>query len=339
VTSASNASLKVLRQLGTDAHSEAFLAQVRGFELPMVVRVVNADLAQNAERMNRFIAEARLLTEVTSPGLLQVRSAGRMKDGQVYVLTDFSEGAPLASGNMQLEALVELGLPLCSALEALHEAGLVLGALNAHEILITPRGPMLDASLAPLSRAPGATPATDVRALASLLTSLSAPSTETNPFDSAVRHGLGNATTATELWSALDAVRQRWAGDTRVSGRKPANEAVVESLAVEEADLSGQTLGPYELHRLIGEGAMGRVYLGKHNRIGREAAIKVLKAEHARHKDLVQRFIQEATAVNAIKNEHIVEVHDFGEEITADGTPRVYCVMEVLHGRARADEM
>ncbi len=331
-SASSSSSLKVLRQLGSDAHSEAFVAQVKGFDLPMVVRVVNADLAQNDDRMNRFIAEARLLTEVVSPALLPVRSAGRMKDGRVYVLTDFVEGEQLkGSGNLSLEQLVELGLPLCAALSAIHDAGLVLGALNAHEILLTPHGPMLDASLAPLSRAPGATAATDVRALCSLLMSLAVPGAEKSPFES--------ASTAAELVVALEAVRQRWAGDTRVSGRRQPSEAVVESLTFEEPDLSGQTLGPYELHRLLGEGAMGRVYLGKHNRIGREAAIKVLKAEHARHKDLVQRFIQEATAVNAIKNEHIVEVHDFGEELTADGTSRVYCVMEVLHGRALADEL
>lgn len=338
--SATSSSLKVLRQLGSDAHSEAFLAQVRGFDSPMVVRVVRPELAQNVDRMNRFIAEARLLTEVSSPALLPVRSAGRMRDGRVYVLTDFAEGEPLANKPpLQLEALVELGAPLCEALEALHAVGLVLGALTAHEILLTATGPRLDASLAPLSRAPGATAATDVRALASLLQSLAGPASDQNPFDSAVRHGISEATTAAELSIAFELVRQRWSGDTRVRGKQHVSDAVVESATLDEPDLSGQTLGPYELYRILGEGAMGRVYLGKHNRIGREAAIKVLKAEHARHKDLVQRFIQEATAVNAIKNDHIVEVHDFGQELTADGTSRVYCVMEVLHGRALSDEM
>ncbi len=332
-------SLKVLRQLASDAHSDAFVAQVKGFDLPMVVRCVKPELARDEDRMNRFIAEARLLTEVSAPGLLQVRSAGRMKDGQVYVLTDFADGVPLAQGTpLTVEALVDIGIPLCSALAALHDAGLVLGALNAHEILMTPAGAMLDASLAPLSRAPGATAATDVRALGSLLSTLAVPDAH-HPFDSAVRQGITAATTALELQDALEAVRQKWAGATRVPRSFAPTEDAVEAAPVLEDDLSGQTLGMYVLDRLIGEGAMGRVYLAKHNRIGREAAIKVLKSEHARHKDLVQRFIQEATAVNAIKNEHIVEVHDFGEELGPDGHPRVYCVMEVLHGRALADEM
>jgi serine/threonine-protein kinase len=112
--------------------------------------------------------------------------------------------------------------------------------------------------------------------------------------------------------------------------------ATVESV---EFDLTGADLGSWRLERLLGEGAMGRVYIAKHHRIGRLAAVKVLKAEHARNPDLVQRFIAEATAVNAIKNEHIVEVFDFGEERHSDGSLLAYCVMELLDGRPLSDVM
>jgi serine/threonine-protein kinase len=86
-------------------------------------------------------------------------------------------------------------------------------------------------------------------------------------------------------------------------GRTVTSVATVESM---DFDLSGSELGPWHLEKVLGEGAMGTVYLARHQRIGRTAAVKVLKAEHAKNPDLVQRFIAEATAVNAIKNEHIV---------------------------------
>ena len=338
MTGSTQPSVKVLRQLSSDAQSEAFLAQVGGFPAPMVVRLVKPELAQDTARMNRFIADAQLLANVSSPALLQVRSAGRMNDGRVYVLTEFAEGESLAGkSQLQLEAFVDLGERLAEALKALHDSGVVLGALTAQQILLTGAGPKLDPSLASLTRAPGATAATDVQALARLLQAYAGPATEKNPFEG-VRQGLSGAHTANDLLSAFGAARERWGGDTRVSA-KAAVKQTEPSSKVPEPDLTGQRLGMYELHHLLGEGAMGRVYLGKHTRIGREAAIKVLKAEHAREKDLVQRFIQEATAVSAIKNEHIVEVHDFGEEVAADGSPRVYCVMEVLHGQSLAAEI
>ncbi len=334
-------SLKVLRQLGSDAQSESFLAQVGGFVAPMVVRLVRPELALDGPRMERFLADARLLAAVSSPSLVQVRSAGRMNDGRVYVLTDFAEGQTLGGNSpLQLEALVELGEKLSHGLKALHDAGLVLGVLTAKQILLTADGPRLDPSVAALSRPPGATSAADVHALAALLQALAGGVGDNNPFESALLRDLDEATTAKALLGAFEAVRQRWGSETRVSSKKPpGSNAEVLPIKIDEPDLTGQRLGMYDLKQMLGEGAMGRVYLGKHHRIGREAAVKVLKAEHAREKDLVQRFIQEATAVSAIKNEHIVEVHDFGEEVTASGLPLVYCVMEVLDGRSLADEI
>jgi serine/threonine protein kinase len=118
---------------------------------------------------------------------------------------------------------------------------------------------------------------------------------------------------------------------TTISG-----DAQVDSV---DYDLSGSMLGAWQLDRVLGEGAMGKVYSARHQRIGRTAAVKVLKAEHARHPDLVQRFIGEATAVNAIKNDHIVEVYDFGEQLQPDGSSLVYCVMEQLDGRPLSEAM
>ncbi|MBM4776610.1 MAG: protein kinase, partial [Archangiaceae bacterium] len=114
------------------------------------------------------------------------------------------------------------------------------------------------------------------------------------------------------------------------------SNAVVESM---DYDLSGTELGPWHLERVLGEGAMGTVYLAKHQRIGRTAAVKVLKAEHAKNPDLVQRFIAEATAVNAIRNEHIVEVFDFGEQLQPDGSSLAWCVMELLEGKPLSEVM
>ncbi|MBL8914274.1 MAG: serine/threonine protein kinase [Archangium sp.] len=91
----------------------------------------------------------------------------------------------------------------------------------------------------------------------------------------------------------------------------------------------GEALGPYVIERVLGEGSMGRVYLGRHQRLGRNVALKVLHDRLLRDRQLVDRLMLEGRLVNQINHRHIVEVHDFVEELMPE---RVYCVMEFLRG-------
>src|SRR5690349_8891941 len=52
----------------------------------------------------------------------------------------------------------------------------------------------------------------------------------------------------------------------------------------------GQTLGGYEVVRKLAEGGMGVVYEGRHTKLGRRGAIKVLKLEYCQSDDVVERF-------------------------------------------------
>jgi serine/threonine-protein kinase len=95
----------------------------------------------------------------------------------------------------------------------------------------------------------------------------------------------------------------------------------------------GQTVGNYRVIAKLGEGAMGIVYLAEHPVIGRKAALKVVHPQHARNPEVVARFVNEATAINRIGHEHIVEVTDFGRTQGGD----FYFTMEYLEGRALSD--
>ncbi|MHB8872452.1 MAG: serine/threonine-protein kinase [Myxococcaceae bacterium] len=98
----------------------------------------------------------------------------------------------------------------------------------------------------------------------------------------------------------------------------------------------GEVLGSYELEDLLGQGGMGRVFLARHVKLGRRVALKVLRPELAADPHHLQRFFQEARAVNRVKHEHIVQIFDFVEEPKEEGG-RVYCVMEPLIGKSLKD--
>ncbi len=94
-------------------------------------------------------------------------------------------------------------------------------------------------------------------------------------------------------------------------------------------ELLGRTIGSYRLVRKLGAGGMGAVYLGEHPTIGAKVAVKLLHPHYAQERAIVERFFNEARAVNLIGHHNIVRILDFNE--TED--QRHYCVMEFLEGR------
>lgn len=73
---------------------------------------------------------------------------------------------------------------------------------------------------------------------------------------------------------------------------------------------------------------MGAIYEAVHLRLGEKRyAIKVLTPRYAANPDALARFRREALVTSGLRNEHIVEVHDFN----VDGE-LAYLVMELLDG-------
>lgn len=90
----------------------------------------------------------------------------------------------------------------------------------------------------------------------------------------------------------------------------------------------GARVGDYIIEEKIGHGGFGSVYGARHAVIGKAAAVKVLKAEVSSQARIVERFLEEARAVNRIRHRNIIDIFDFGQ--LEDG--RRYYVMERLEG-------
>jgi serine/threonine protein kinase len=84
----------------------------------------------------------------------------------------------------------------------------------------------------------------------------------------------------------------------------------------------------YRFIRLLGQGAMGEVYLAEHTALGRREAVKILRPELATDPQFIAAFRREARATNRVQHPNIVGVYDFGR--LADG--RFYLAMEYAEG-------
>src|SRR5437867_2069503 len=106
--------------------------------------------------------------------------------------------------------------------------------------------------------------------------------------------------------------------------------AMADTTETARDEMIGRVVGSWRVIELLGEGGMGSVYMGEHPAIGSKVAIKILHPRFDADERIVERFFNEAKAVNVIGHENIVSILDFN---VADGR-RHYFVMEFLHGRA-----
>lgn len=99
----------------------------------------------------------------------------------------------------------------------------------------------------------------------------------------------------------------------------------------------------YQVGKLIGRGGMAEVYEGVDTRLGRQVAIKLLKADLASDASFEGRFRQEAQSSARMAHPTIVRVYDTGEDISEDifgnEVRRPFIVMEFVKGAVLRDLM
>ncbi len=131
-----------------------------------------------------------------------------------------------------------------------------------------------------------------------------------------------------------------------VSGRiiqnNQASEAIVlgngsatgthSTLILDNGDMQKPMLGRYQIDKEVGRGAMGMVYLGRDEKIGRTVAIKTMamreEIEPNKREEVKARFFREAEAAGRLNHPNIVTVYDVGDE-----QDLAYIAMDFLKGK------
>ena len=136
-------------------------------------------------------------------------------------------------------------------------------------------------------------------------------------------HGLGDDAAA-ELRDALAATLGGTAVDPDDS-LLPAGAPVVR----------GEGRDHLSLRRLLGQGAMGEVWLAHDERLSREVALKLLGKRLAHDDGAIERFLAEARSTAQLVHPGIVPVHEVGT--WSDGRP--FYTMDVIRGTTLTDEL
>ncbi len=112
----------------------------------------------------------------------------------------------------------------------------------------------------------------------------------------------------------------------------PLSDPVISNPVVARADLP--QIPGYEVETILGRGGMGVVYKGRHLKLNRPVAIKMLLAGTYATPVERERFQREAEAAARLQHPNIVPVYDVG-----DHAGRLFFTMELVEGGTLADQL
>jgi serine/threonine protein kinase len=156
---------------------------------------------------------------------------------------------------------------------------------------------------------------------------------ETSQFwRAAVQSGLIGAAKLRACWEGLPEEKRTPDAVDRRLARQAVNAGFVSVWQAQQL-MTGRASGfkiedRYVLVDLIGQGGMGRVYLAKDTRLGRQVALKVLSTSRMANPRAIARFQREGKVGAQLQHENLVRIYDEGESSNIR-----YLVMEFIEGK------
>lgn len=146
---------EVLSRLGAGGMGEVMRARDTRLGRDVAIKVLPADAAGDADRLRRFISEAKTISSLNHPNILTLYEIGESERGP-YLVTEVVEGetirARLARGPLPLDEALDVAAQAADGLAKAHEAGIVHRDVKPENLMITHDGfvKILDFGLAKL---------------------------------------------------------------------------------------------------------------------------------------------------------------------------------------------
>jgi tRNA A-37 threonylcarbamoyl transferase component Bud32 len=159
-------SYHVLGKVGQGAMGAVYMARHPVIGKRVALKIIHPQLAQNEEMIRRFFNEARAVTQIGHPNIVDVQDFGQTPSGESFIVMELLEGMGLSAlikqeGQLDIDRAVKIAAQLTDGLRAAHTRGIVHRDLKPDNIFLVPRGAdpdfvkILDFGLAKLT-GPGA---------------------------------------------------------------------------------------------------------------------------------------------------------------------------------------
>ncbi|MFT3700545.1 MAG: serine/threonine-protein kinase [Kofleriaceae bacterium] len=140
---------KILRELDQGGMGSVFLAEHQLIKRRVALKLLRADLAEDADVLERFMNEARAAGTLGHPNIVESTDMGFTRDGVPYIVFEFLEGALLTDEIYRVRGLpvrraLRIARQIASALNAAHAAGIVHRDLKSDNVFLTDRDGQTD---------------------------------------------------------------------------------------------------------------------------------------------------------------------------------------------------
>jgi serine/threonine-protein kinase len=158
---------KITSLLGAGGMGEVYRAEDTRLGRPVAVKVLPEELAQDKDRMRRFVREARAASALNHANVAHIYEIGQ-SDGLHFIAMEYVEGQSLAqmmSGQpLELKEVLDIGTQAADALEEAHRKGITHRDIKPANLMITAKGQVkvLDFGLAKITRPEGEAAGSDV---------------------------------------------------------------------------------------------------------------------------------------------------------------------------------
>ncbi|GAA3805224.1 MULTISPECIES: serine/threonine-protein kinase [Amycolatopsis] len=139
---------RLVHRIAVGGMGEVWQASDTRLDRIVAVKVLKAELSQDAEFLHRFRTEARTTASLNHPGIAAVHDYGETVAGEhaiAYLVMEHVDGEPLAGilmreGRLAADRTLDILEQAGNALQAAHERGLVHRDVKPGNILVTPNG-------------------------------------------------------------------------------------------------------------------------------------------------------------------------------------------------------
>jgi serine/threonine protein kinase len=134
-------SYRLLNLLGEGGMGRVYLAKHLVSGSFVALKVIRPELTIDRSTVRRFIAEARTVSRIGHPNIVRVLDVAEPSSGAaLYYAMEYLTGIDLRrelqAGSMLLPRAVDIGLQICEALQAVHDAGVIHRDLKPANIFL-----------------------------------------------------------------------------------------------------------------------------------------------------------------------------------------------------------